>query len=245
MSTIKYVSERNDNRATKVLIINSDLELHERYLSTWTAHAIIALRVDSIHEGIKCLIHGNDFLFIVINEDTTHNLMDVLEFLRNATDIPILIFTSKYTMQNKLIALRLGADMYDKLSEVIDENVIDVILNLKLQERWAKCLKKPLPLIIGGDVILSPSRRTVLVNGKKIRFPGKEFDVLKYLIEHKTHYKGQYEILQDVWQDENDNDQQNALYITITRIRDKLEKALPGNDYIKMEKNIGYMFSAL
>jgi len=241
----EFINVNDRNKATRVLVVNSDLEMHNRYAETWAAHDFSTLRVDSVHEGIKRIIHGDVFLFIVINEDTTNNLMHELEFMRDATDLPILIFTSDFNMTKKLEALRLGADMYDPFSKDKEENINDVLLNLKLQERWAHRPQKPLPMIVGGDVILSPSRRAVLINGEKVRFPGKEFDVLQYLMEHKTHYKRSYEILHDVWQDENDIDQQNALYITITRIREKLKKASPGNDYIKMEKNIGYTFSAL
>jgi len=245
MMSNRFVERRYKRRSNNVLVINTDIKIHKNYAPAWTAHELTPIRVSSMHEAIKRLIYGEVFLFIIINEDTTHNLLYLLGYMRDATDIPILILTSKYSITRKLEALKLGADMYDQFSIIIDENVSNVLLSLKLQYKWANRRKNSVPMLIGGNIILSPSRRAILIKGKKVRLPRKEFEVLQYLMENKSHFVEYHKILHDVWNEECDIDKQNALWIVINRLRSKLAQTDPDIDYIKKDKFVGYMFSAI
>ena len=102
-----YINRDDRGKPTRVLIVISNLTLHEKYAPIWALHEITTFRVDSMHEAIKRLIHGDVFLFIVINADATYNLFQLLKFMRDATDLPIFIFTNKYSVTKKLEAIDL------------------------------------------------------------------------------------------------------------------------------------------
>ena len=242
---MKKSTLNQDIKLKHVLAINTDIRLHEKHEVEFAALGVEVIRVNTMYEAMKLLLNGNSYYVIFINENTTRDIKSMLEYMRETTTTPIFIFTSKYTIKKKLEALKLGADVYDLLSPKVEENINNVLLNRKLFDQWIERfhMHKPLPILICGDIILSPSQRTVNINGRVIKFPGKEFEVLKYLMARKSQYVDRSHIISDIWgDDDNDNDHLNALNLVIHRIRKKLKSASPDKIYIKIEKNVGYIF---
>ena len=225
-----------------VLFVNSGIKNHEKHMKQWALYNINLFRVNSMQEALKRLLTKESYYFVLINENKIDYFFDLLKYMRDATDIPIFIYTANFSMKKKIEALRLGADLYNPLPVKIDDTIKEVLLNLKLHDKWSNRLYEPLPIIIGGDVILSPSRSDVYVNGKKVETTRKEFDVLKLLIENKSQYVKPCYILDKIWNEENDDDHRNALWITIFKLRKKLAQASPRKEYIKTRKYDGYIF---
>ena len=197
----------------RILIVDKDTAVYEKHIAEWAKYDIDALRVDSMYEALLRIIHGDKFYFIVINEDSVPNFILQLSVMRDATVIPILIYTSSFTVEKKIMALENGADMYDPFADNPKNSVLEAIEHIKVQNRWADH-PDPLPVLIGGDIILSPSRRIVIFNDKEVHLARKEFEVLEYLMSSRSKFIEHAQLMHDIWHDESDHDH-NVLYQTI------------------------------
>jgi DNA-binding response OmpR family regulator len=114
---------------------------------------------------------------------------------------------------------------------------------LKMERRCAKRESEPLPILTCDDIILSPSHRIVFMGDSEISLTKNEFDVLQYLMENSGRFVPHVRLLHKVWGDDYGERDTAVLWQTMNRIRRKLSRLSSKEEYIKVERGIGYMFS--
>jgi DNA-binding response OmpR family regulator len=227
-----------------ILAIDKDLNVYEQQTAEWAKVGISIIRADTMHDAIIRLINGDEFLFVAINEDTIPDYTVQIPIMRDVTNLPIFVITNSYTNQKKINAISLGVDVYDLFNKLAKDNVLGALESLKLQNKWPKRTSTTLPLLVGGDVILSPSRQCVFVKGVEISLTKKEFNVLEYLMTNKNQYLTHTQILRKVWGYENEDASHDLIWNTIKRLRKKMKVSKGSLDYIESKREIGYRFYA-
>lgn len=225
-----------------ILAVDKDLNVYGQQAAEWTKISISITRADTMHEAIIRLTHGDEFLFIAINEDSIPDFGVQLPIMRDVTNLPIFVITSSYSNQKKTRAIGLGADVYDPFNRFVKDNVLGALESLKLQNKWSKRPSEPLPLLVGGEVILSPSRQCVFVKDVEISLTKKEFCVLEYLMTNKNQYLTFIQILRKVWGSEFEDATHDLIWNTIKRLREKLKVSNDSLDYIESKREVGYRF---
>jgi len=226
-----------------ILAVDKDAVIHERETAEWLKYGIDALRVDTMTEAISLLVHRDDFLFVAINEDTIPGFMLQMRIMRDVTKLSIFVITSNYTIEKKLKAMDCGADVYDHFNAYIKNNVISALALLKAKKRRAKLMPKSLRILTGGDIILSPLRRSVFIKDVKVSLTKKEFDVLHCLMAVNGHVVTHARLIRKVWRYESEWTDTDVLWRTVDRLRGKLAETSPTNEYIIIERGVGYKFS--
>lgn len=90
--------------------------------------------------------------------------------------------------------------------------------------------------VVSGDLIIDKDRYLVIVKGRDIFFPRKEFELLSLLISRPDKVFSREEIFDTVWGD-NIVVGDRTIDVHIRKLREKL-----GDDYIKTVKGIGYKY---
>ena len=227
-----------------ILVVDKDSVVHERETAEWIRYGINALRIDTMTEAIKLLIHKNDFLFIAINEDTIPDFMLQLRIMRDITGLSIFVITSNYTIEKNLKAMDCGADLYDHFNAYVKTNVLEALALLKVQNRWAKHPLKPLTVLTGGDIVLSHLRRSVLIKDINVSLTKKEFNILHCLMANSKHIVTHATLMRKVWGDKHELKDTTVVWRTIDRLRNKLSKISQIKEYIEVENGVGYRFLA-
>lgn len=88
------------------------------------------------------------------------------------------------------------------------------------------------------DIVLNLDERVVLVEGKKVKLSRLEFELLTYFIQHKGVVIQRYQLLEDVWKDDMEN-QDGTVNVTVTRLKKKIDPKKEKN-YIESVRGIGY-----
>jgi len=223
-----------------ILAIDTDITVHEQQTAAWAKVGINTSRADTMSEAILRLIRNDDYIFVAINEDTI-DYLPKLQTMREVTNLPIFVITSDYSTEKKIAAIKAGADVYDPFSKFTQENVTGALELLELQKRWMNRKIKPASVLVGGDVILSTKRRIVFVRDTEISFHKKEFDILRHLIINKGQVLTHAQLIHKVWGDSLSANE-NALWQTIKRLRQKLSEVSPDTEYITVEREVGYKF---
>jgi len=225
-----------------ILAVDICTDTHRNQSAEWAKYGINSLRVDTMHEAISLLARSGEYIFITINEDSIPDFMLQIHIMRDVTDVPIFVLTSSYTVDKKIKAMSYGADAYDPINEYIKDNVLSMLEMLKAQNRWAKRKQISMPVLVGGSIILSQSRRKVFVENTEVSLTKKEFDILRCLMDNSGHVVTHVRLLQNVWGDEYSETDTDVLWRTINRLRKKLSKAFSKDGYIKVERGVGYQF---
>ena len=222
-----------------ILAVVKNIAVHEQQSVEWAKYSIGAKRVDTMHEAIIKLKNGERFFFVVINEDCIPDFMKQLPVLRDVCVFPIIVVTSTFSMEKKLAAMRSGADFYVPFSEKIEYDIHATFQVFEKQSKWANREYLP-PVLISGDIILSPSLRSVLVKGTPASLTNQEFDLLFYFMSNRGQALSFKNIYLNVWQAEYKESYNGAVKTAIKKLRKKIANDENENSVIENIRGYGY-----
>jgi DNA-binding response OmpR family regulator len=218
-------------------------EVHERHVPEWAKYGVATQRVDIMCEAISLLAHGEEYLFVLINEDAIPTFMSQLHLMRDVTPIPIFIMSTGYSVEKSIKAMQCGADAYVACGLSAEKNASSVMELLKAKQNGSERRHEALRVLAYGNIILSPARRTVFVGDDEVSLTKNEFDVLHCLMENRGRLVPHITLLQNIWGSEYGKGDTAVLWQTMDRLRKKLAQISPEDKRIKVERGIGYMFT--
>ena len=225
-----------------ILAVDANIQVHDQQTTEWEKYGISTKRVDTVHDAIVKLSAGEKYIFIAINEDTVSNMWDMLSILCDSTTIPVCIITSTYTGAKKAKALSLGARSYDPFNEYDKDNVLAALEIIKNHNKLPKRSGKGAPVLVSGDIILSPPRRKVFIKGAPVPLRKKEFDILYYFILNVDFALSYQQISRRIWGRAYEEVGHHTVWNHVYALRQKIEKALQSEEYIRTVIDYGYRF---
>ena len=163
-------------------------------------------RRDKIALDFAC--DGNEGLGKTLNEEYDLILLDIMmpgldgfelcKIIRRRSGIPVVFLTGKVREEDILYGYELGADDY-----IVKPFSIAVLYSklLALLERTASD-PQPRKVIESGQITLDALRFEVRVAGEVVDLPPKEYQILKYLMEHPGMAVSRKLLLAAVWNDD-------------------------------------------
>lgn len=140
---------------------------------------------------------------------------DVCRRLRAGSDVPILVITARGEEADRVTALDLGADDY----------LVKPFGFAELTARIRAVLRRSHPELVGvfryGRLTVDERSRRVLLAGDEIAVTGREFDILRTLVEDPGRAMSREEIFSRVW-DEHWYGPTKVLDVHIAALRRKL-----------------------
>lgn len=157
---------------------------------------------------------------------------DYLKWLREFSNIPVIMLTVKNTDENILRGFEFGADEY------ITKPFSLPILKARIDNLFRRKNTKSTDIVF-GDLNLNLKSMTAYLSGDNLELSKQEFSVLKILLENRGANVIRKRIIDSVWGYDLYEVNDNTLTVTIKRLRYKL-----GNygKYIKTVRGIGYMW---
>lgn len=157
---------------------------------------------------------------------------DYLKWLREFSNIPVIMLTVKNTDENILRGFEFGADEY------ITKPFSLPILKARIDNIFRRKNVKSTDIVF-GDLSLNIKSMTAYLSGDNLELSKQEFSVLEILLENRGANVIRKRIIDSVWGYDLYEVNDNTLTVTIKRLRYKL-----GNygKYIKTVRGIGYMW---
>lgn len=160
---------------------------------------------------------------------------EIIKELKNIKEVPIIVTSAITDINKKLDLFELGADDYVTKPFNNEELLARIKVHLK------KTLNNENNIIKIKDIELNPKNHIVLCNKKEVNLSKIEFEILKLLMQNSNQVVTKSMIFDKVW-DTEDSADENTLNVHISKIRNKLKKANPNNEYIETVWSIGYKF---
>ena len=168
---------------------------------------------------------------------------EVLQQIRQTSNVPVIVLTAKGEMEEKLDLLTSGADDYMTKPFSPSELVARVKAHL---ERYKKlvgsAVKEENEVIEAGGLKIDRTARRVYVDGVEKNLTTKEFDLLFFLAQHPNRVFSKEELLEEVWQLSPVGADIATVTVHIKKIREKIEKDTQNPQYIETVWAVGYRF---
>ena len=158
----------------------------------------------------------------------------LLRKMREKHDFPIIMLTARVTDSDKILGLTIGADDY--ITKPF--GVMELLSRIKAVLRRAGKQNAEADVIEEQGVSLDASRRICTYNGQEVVLTYKEFELLMYLMRHKSIALSRDKHMEMVWGYEFAGETR-TVDMHIKTLRQKLEAA-GCTDLIKTVRGIGY-----
>jgi two-component system response regulator ResD len=164
---------------------------------------------------------------------------DVCKYIRNKTDVPIIMLSAKDEEFDRIIGLEIGADDYVTKPFSPREVIARIKAIFRRIPDEQKSKETDRDVYIFDLLKVDPKRRAVTVNGVKLFFRPKEFDLLFYLIQNEKAVLTRQQLLEHVWGFDFIGDIR-TVDVHIKRIRQEL--ASQGIECVHTVWGVGYRF---
>ena len=167
--------------------------------------------------------------------------IEVCRRIRHTSDLPIIMLTAKDDVSDKVMGLDMGADDYVTKPFAIEELLARIRVALK--KKRAKDLEKqkqPEHVLTIGCVCIDTASWQVRVKDEPVALTRKEFDTLKYLMEHRGTAVTRDQLMNEVWGYDYIGDS-NIVDVYIRYLRHKIDDQF-GIKTIHTIRSVGYLF---
>ena len=164
---------------------------------------------------------------------------DICKIIRKQGDTPIIMLTARAEEADRVAGLELGADDY----VVKPFSVRELVARVKtiLRRRGAAVKSTAEKPIIDGDLVITPSRFEMTLNGKPIDLSPKEFELLKFLVRHPDQVFSRQALLDSVW-GVDAYVEERTIDVHVRWLREKIEKIPSQPESIVTVRGIGYKY---
>lgn len=170
---------------------------------------------------------------------------EVCREIRDKVDIPILMVTARTESVDKIRGLGLGADDY--IAKPFDpaELVARVNANLRQYDRVMKLpeeKEKQPEEIRTHDLRILVNSWKVYKGDKEIKFPNREFELLKFLAMNPNIVFSKEQLFEKIWGYDYVGDSATVM-VHINRIREKIEDDSRNPEILETVWGAGYRFN--
>ena len=156
--------------------------------------------------------------------------------------VPILVLSGVTNPTHKIESIKIITDGRPKPSSNLCDRFEQAhSLIHTYMSRHPYCLRC-YTLIFGGNLVIDPTSRQVLLGGEELNLTRKEFDILFCLASHAGQVLSREQLYQMAWNENSAYNVDETVKAHIKSLRKKLTPA--GAEYIKNVWGIGYRFSA-
>jgi DNA-binding response OmpR family regulator len=160
----------------------------------------------------------------------------VLQRLRDLSDLPVLLLTAHGAEAEKVRGLRAGADDY--LTKPFGNAELVARVQALLRRGGGQAAPE---VYDDGMMRLDPAARTVLVDGADVRLSPTEFRLLAYLARNRGQVVTPGQLLDRVWGDPTGIGPERVKF-AVLRLRRRLGWADPDSSPIQSVRGVGYRY---
>lgn len=181
----------------RMLCVEDDSQIREIIEDYFTSKTENDFEVFSAENGIVAekMLSENEYDLILLDVMLPYlDGFSLCRMIRRKSDVPVIFLTARTLEEDVLLGFETGCDDY-------------ITKPFSLAKLYAKCialLNRAKGTVIDetitiGKIRINPNSMEVTVNGIKVDLANKEFELLKYLADHKNWVVSRDSILNAIW----------------------------------------------
>lgn len=228
----------------KVIIIDDDKELCTLMKKCVEQENLTAIIANGGIEGLQMLEENKNVCSLIILDIMMPDLdgFQVLQQVRQTSNVPVLMLTAKSDEEDKVSGLRMGADDYLTKPFSINELMARVNSLIRRYTLLNPTSRTETDCMVFQGMTIDNLNRLVFMNDVQVELTGKEFDLLSFLAANKGKVFTKKQIYTHVWEEEYAFDDSNIMSF-ISKLRKKIEPDPEHPFYILTVRGVGYRFN--
>jgi|YelNatPaOPRAMG01_1025707.scaffolds.fasta_scaffold23599_2 two-component system alkaline phosphatase synthesis response regulator PhoP len=223
-----------------ILVIEDDKDIANLISHYINQEGFLAVTAADGEEGLwqaKTRLPSLIILDLMLPRKNGYEVMRELKNNAETREIPVIILTARSDEVDKVLGLELGADDY--ITKPFSPRELIARVKAVMRRTEHEPPKTGKAKIVFDKLEIDDIKHEVKNDGKLITLTSKEYQLLKYFLEHKGIALSRDTLLQEIW---------GYNYFGTTRTVDvhisRLRKKLPNlNRHIQNIKDIGYKFT--
>ena len=166
--------------------------------------------------------------------------LEVCQRLRQSSDVPVIMLTALGSETDRVVGLERGADDYVTKPFSPRELVLRVDSVLR---RAGERATPTVGSVSDGDLVVDIGKHLATLAGTALALTGREFDLLRFLLEHPGQAFSREELLQKVWGWSFGD--QSTVTVHVRRLREKVEQDPTRPTRLVTVWGVGYRWEAV
>jgi len=222
---------------SKILIIDDEKSIQKLLEITLNANGYLTLHALSAKEGLSHVVTHNPTLILLDLGLPDMEGKEFLNRLREWSNIPVIVLSSRDNEETKIALLEDGADDY--ITKPFGAG--ELIARIKATLRRIVNLDSPSSIIISDNLTLDIINHTIFLGEDELKCTPKEFELLKLFMKHKGKILTYSWLLKEIW-GVGYQEEVHYLRIFVKQLRQKIEANPSRPTRIRTEIAIGYRF---
>ena len=225
-----------------VLVVDDDPNIREVISVLLSSEGYDVEAVENGRLAVEKVYDGGQYDIICL--DIMMPDMDGIEVctkIRQKSNVPVLFLTAKSQDKDKVEAYSMGGD--DFLVKPFSQT--ELLMKIKSLIRRHNEYDKPEQTDdddtrLSDDITVDTRKRSVLKDGVRINLTDKEFDILRYFMDHRGEIVHNKDLYENVWGEQYLTSAGNTIMVHILNLRKKLENDVSKPEIIKTVWGKGY-----
>ncbi len=217
----------------KILIVEDDSTLSAGLCRALKSEKTETAAAENIRTARDLLASGGVALVILDVNLPDGNGFDFLPYIKKEYGIPVIMLTANDLESDIVAGLEAGADDY--ITKPFSLAVLRARVNTQLRKAVAP---KASDCFVSDNYIFDFERMEFSVDGTMVELSKTEQKLLRILTDNAGITLSRDKLVDRIWTDGAEYVDENALSVTVKRLRDKLD----AKDSIKTVYGIGYMW---
>jgi two-component system alkaline phosphatase synthesis response regulator PhoP len=160
------------------------------------------------------------------------------ELRRRGIETPVIMLTALGQVVDKVVGLKLGADDY--VTKPFE--MAELLARIEAQLRRAPAAPHPVDGYTFGDIRIDFRKAEAIRDGQPIELSAREFQLLRYFVEHRGATLSRDELLNEVW-GYNSMPSTRTVDVHVAWLRQKVEPNPRHPQFILTIHGMGYKFA--
>ena len=225
--------------SNSILVVDDEPMVREVLTNYLDVEGFDVIEAGDGEEAVTAIAEHSPALVLLDLMLPKRNGLEVLTFIRNTSQMPVILLTARGEEADRRRGLEAGADDY----VVKPFSAREVVARVKTVLRRSGDLGENGPLLTEfGDIVVDPARRVVHKNGRPVDLPRKEFDLLTCFLAHPGEAMSREDLLQKVWASSTEWQDPSTVTVHVRRLRGRLETDPSAPAHFVTVFGVGYRF---
>ena len=217
----------------RILIVEDDPTLGQGIRIALQSERLAITVVRTLADARIALAAGDYALILLDINLPDGSGLDFLLGLRQSSRMPVILITANDMETDIVVGLESGADDY------ITKPFSLAVLRARVHTQLRKIAVRETRIVIGAFVF-DFERMEYRKDGVELILSKTEQKLLRLLVENRGRVLSRADLVDRIWTDGAEYVDENALSVTVKRLRDKLEECPSKPQYLKTVYGIGY-----
>ncbi len=220
-----------------ILIVEDDIALNNGIVLTLKQENFVFMQAFNVKQAKEQLDKNHVDLIILDINLPDGNGFELCQDIRKTSAVPIIFLTANDMELDVVTGLELGGDDY------ITKPFSLMILRARVSTILRRVVQPMVDKVVLDDFVFDFENMKFHKSKKELILSKTEQRLLKVLIVNKGIVLSRANLVDKIWTEDSEYVDENALSVTISRLRNKLEAYPSKPEYIQMVYGLGYTWA--